>query len=380
MKKIKTAVIGCGAISDIYLKNLKNRFSIIDLVGCCDLDVARRDAAAEKYEIKALTMEEILADESIELVVNLTNPKAHYVVIKQLLEGGKNVYTEKVLSIELDHAKELVALANEKGLYLGAAPDTFLGCAIQTARLAVERGMIGQITSCVAQNGRDYNMMGQLVPFIPQQGGGIGFDVGIYYITALISIMGPVKAVNGFLKYPSQPRTYEMPGSTRFGEEYNVESETILAGTLQFENGAIGSVQFNSECIFPEQPVVMLCGTEGVLYLADPNNFGGTVYYRAKGSNERIALPPNFGYDENSRGLGVAEMAWSMASGRKPRANKEMAYHALEILHGIAKSNLSGQNYQLESTFEKMPQLKGGFFPEYLAKDNLSVDPEAALV
>lgn len=379
MKTIRTAVVGCGAISDIYLKNLKSKFSIIDLVGCCDLDVARRDAAAAKYEIKALTMEEILADGTIELVVNLTNPKAHFAVIKQLLEGGKNVYTEKVLSIELGDAEELVRLANERGLYLGAAPDTFLGCAIQTARLAVERGMIGQVTSCVAQNGRDYNMMGQLVPFIPQQGGGIGFDVGIYYITALISILGPVKKVNGFLKYPSDPRTFEMPSSARFGQEYNVESETILAGTLQFENGAIGSVQFNSECIFPEQPVVMLCGTEGVLYMSDPNNFGGTVYYRAKGSDERIALPASFGYDENSRGLGVAEMAWSMVNGRKPRANKEMAYHALEILHGIAISNTTGSNYELKSSFDKMPQLKSGFFPKYLEKDNLAVDPEGAL-
>ena len=380
MKKIRTAVVGCGAISDIYLKNLKTRFSIIELVGCYDRHPERREAAAEKYGIRAMTMEEILADESIELVVNLTSPRSHYEIIRQLLEGGKNVYTEKVLSIELAEAEELVKLADEKGLYLGAAPDTFLGCAIQTARLAVERGMIGKVTSCVAQNGRDYNMMGQLVPFIPQQGGGMGFDVGIYYITALISILGPVKAVNGFLKFADAPRSYEMPGSANFGREYSVESETILAGTLLFESGAIGSVQFNSECIFPEQPVVMLCGTEGILYLADPNNFGGTVYYRAKGSDERIALPPSFGYDENSRGLGVAEMAWSMAAGRKPRANKEMAYHALEILHGIASSSAGGMNYQLKSSFEKAPQLKPGFFPAYLAKDNLSVDPESALV
>lgn len=380
LKKIRTAVVGCGAISDIYLKNLKNRFSIIELVGCYDRHPERREAAAEKHGIRAMTMEEILADKSIELVVNLTSPKSHYEIIRQLLEGGKNVYTEKVLSIELNEAEELVKLADEKGLYLGAAPDTFLGCAIQTARLAVERGMIGKVTSCVAQNGRDYNMMGQLVPFIPQQGGGMGFDVGIYYITALISILGPVKAVNGFLKYPDEKRSYEMPNSANFGKEYSVESETILAGTLLFESGAIGSVQFNSECIFPEQPVVMLCGTEGVLYLADPNNFGGTVYYRAKGSDERIALPPSFGYDENSRGLGVAEMAWSMAAGRRPRANKEMAYHALEILHGIASSSAGGMNYHLKSSFEKTPQLKPGFFPEYLAKDNLSVDPESALV
>lgn len=380
MRKIRTAVIGCGAISDIYLTNLKNMFLVIDLAGCCDLDIAKRDAAAAKHGIAALTMDEILADPSIELVVNLTAPQAHFSVIRQLLEGGKHVYTEKVLSTELDEARELVRLADERGLYLGAAPDTFLGCAVQTARMAVEQGMIGRVTSCVAQNGRDYYLMGQRVPFILQKGGDMGFDVGIYYITALISILGPVTAVNGFLKYADGPRRFDQPSLARFGEEYSLASETILAGTLRFASGAIGSVQFNAESIFPEQPVVMLCGTDGVLYLADPNNFGGTVYFRAKGSDERIPLPPAFGFAENSRGLGVAEMAWSMLSGRKPRANKEMAYHALEILHGIAISDASGENYALKSTFEKMPQLRRGYFPRYLEKDKLTVDAEAALI
>lgn len=380
MKSIRTAVVGCGAISGIYLTNLKNMFSVIDLVGCCDLDVERCRSAAAAHGIRAMTMEEILSDDSIELVVNLTNPKAHYAVIRQLLEGGKHVYTEKVLSIELEDAAELVRLAEEKGLYLGAAPDTFLGAAIQTARQAVDRGMIGRVTSCLAQDNRDYNMMGQLVPFIPQRGGGMGFDVGIYYVTALISILGPVTAVNGFLKFADGPRVHELPAAQRFGQSYDVESETLLAGTLRFASGAIGSVQFNSECIFPEQPVVMICGTEGVLYLADPNRFGGTVYYRAKGSEERIALPSVFGYDENSRGLGVAEMAWSMLAGRRNRANKEMAYHALEILHGIAISGDTGRTYTLSSTFEKEPQLRPGFLPEYLAADHLPVDPEGALV
>ena len=165
--------------------------------------------------------------------------------------------------------------------------------------------------------------------------------------------MARYTAVNGFLKYADGPRRFDQPSLARFGEEYSLASETILAGTLRFASGAIGSVQFNAESIFPEQPVVMLCGTDGVLYLADPNNFGGTVYFRAKGSDERIPLPPAFGFAENSRGLGVAEMAWSMLSGRKPRANKEMAYHALEILHGIAISDASGENYALKSTLKR---------------------------
>lgn len=379
MKRIKTAIIGCGAISGIYIENLKNMFSIIDLAGCYDHGEAKCKAVADKHGIRALTLDEILNDGSIELVVNLTQPKAHFEVIRQLLEAGKNVYTEKVLSIKLEEAAELVRLADEKGLYLGAAPDTFLGSSVQTARQAVERGIIGKVTSCFAQDNRDYRMMGQIVKFIPKEGGGMGFDVGIYYVTALLSILGPVKKVNGFIKYSDEPGRFELPGDPAFGEVYDIDSETILAGTLQFESGAIGSIQFNSECIFPEQPVVMICGTEGVIYMSDPNCFGGTVYYRAKGSSEKVALPSSFGYSGNSRGLGVAEMAWSMVTGRKNRANKEMAYHALEVLHGIAGSSRTGSTYVLGSAFEKMPPLKSGFMPDYLGADKLHVDEEAAL-
>ena len=379
MRTVKTAIIGCGAISGIYIENLKNMFSVIDLVGCHDHGAEKCKAVAEANGIRALTLEEILEDRSIELVVNLTQPKAHYQVIKQLLEAGKNVYTEKVLSIKLEEAQELVQLAEQKHLYLGAAPDTFLGSAVQTARQAVERGMIGKVTSCFAQDNRDYRMMGQIVKFIPKEGGGMGFDVGIYYVTTLLSILGPVEKVNGFLKYSDSEGQFELPGDPSFGETYPIESETILAGTLQFKNGAIGSLQFNSESIFPEQPVIMICGTEGVLYLSDPNCFGGTVWYRAKGSSEKVALPSTFGYSGNSRGLGVAEMAWSMLAGRKNRANKELAYHALEVLHGISISSKTDVSYTLKSSFEKMPMLKSGFISDYLSSDHLKIDEEGAL-
>ena len=148
IQPVKTAIVGCGAISDAYLTTMTNKFKILDVVGCCDRNAEKAQATAQKYGIKVLSMEEILADASIEIVVNLTTPTAHYPVIKQLLEAGKHVYTEKVLSVELEHAAELVKIADQKKLYLGAAPDTFLGSAIQTARYVVESGMIGDITSC----------------------------------------------------------------------------------------------------------------------------------------------------------------------------------------------------------------------------------------
>jgi len=186
IQPVKTAIVGCGMISEAYLRTMTQKFKILKVVGCCDLDEAKAKAKAQEYGIQALTMAEMLEDPSIELVVNLTTPAAHYPVIKQLLEGGKHVYTEKVLTVELEHAAELVKIADEKDLYLGAAPDTFLGSALQTARYVVDSGMLGDITSCYCAMTRDSNILNRAFPFTAKPGGGIGFDVGIYYITALL--------------------------------------------------------------------------------------------------------------------------------------------------------------------------------------------------
>lgn len=204
IQPVKTAVIGCGVISDAYLQTMTQKFNILDVVGCCDRNPEKAQAAAQKYGIKALTIEEILADETIEIVVNLTTPASHYPVIKQLLEAGKHVYTEKVLSVRLDHAAELVKIADNKNLYLGAAPDTFLGSAIQTARYVVDSGLIGEVTSCYCALTRDGEILNRAFPFTAKEGGGFGFDVGIYYITALLSILGQSKKYLGLCRPGNQ--------------------------------------------------------------------------------------------------------------------------------------------------------------------------------
>lgn len=286
IKPVKTAVIGCGAISDAYLSTMINQFKILDVVGCYDRNQEKVQAKAEKYGIKALTLEEILADKTIEIVVNLTQPTAHYPLIKQLLEAGKHVYTEKVLTVELEYAAELVQLADEKKLYLGAAPDTFLGSAIQTARYVVDSGMLGEITSCYCALTRDSEILNRAFPFTAQKGGGIGFDVGIYFITALLSILGPVKEVSGVVKTrkPERP-DYSLE---KFGETFPVDCENLMSGILYFERGTIGNVLFDANSIFilPEKPSLVLNGTLGVMYMADPNQFGGDVHVILKGNNE----------------------------------------------------------------------------------------------
>ena len=361
IKPVKTAIVGCGMISDAYLSTMINKFKILDVVGCCDLNSERAQTTAQKYGLKVLTIDEILADDSIEIVVNLTTPVAHYAVIKQLLEAGKHVYTEKVLSVELEHAAELVTIADQKGLYLGAAPDTFLGSAIQTARYVVDSGMIGDVTSCYCSFTRDSEILNRAYPFTAKPGGGIGFDVGIYSITALLSILGPVKEVSGVV----QTRKPEKPDYSleHFGEPFQVECENLMAGILQFESGMVGNILFDSNSVFilPEKPSLVLFGSLGILYMADPNNFGGDVRVLLKGNNEPFTMQQSHAFSDECRGLGVAEMAWSMRMGRKNRANKEMAYHALEVLHGIVRSSKTKSNQVMQSTFAKTPPIPRGY-------------------
>lgn len=360
-KPVKIAVVGCGAISDAYLNTMMNRFKVLDVVGCCDRNPGKAQAKAQQYGIKALSIEEILADDSIEMVVNLTAPTAHYAVIKQLLEAGKHVYTEKVLAVELAQAAELVKIADEKQLYLGAAPDTFLGSAVQTARYVVDSGMLGEITSCYCALTRDSEILNRAFPFTTRPGGGIGFDVGIYYITALLSILGPVKEVSGIVRTRNPEKTdYTLE---HFGESYPIACENLMAGMLQFGCGTTGNLLFDSNSIFilPEKPQLVLFGTMGVMYMADPNNFGGAIRVILKGNNEPFSMPSSHAFGDECRGLGVAEMAWSMRQGRKNRANKEMAYHALEVLHGIVKSSSTGSNQIMQSTFDRTPPIPRGY-------------------
>lgn len=361
VKQVKVAVVGCGMISDAYLSTMKEKFKILDVVACCDRNPEKAQQAARKYGAEALTMEEILAHESIELVVNLTTPTAHYPVIKRLLEGNKHVYTEKVLTVELEDAAELLKIADQNGLYLGAAPDTFLGSAIQTARYVVDSGMLGEITSCYGALSRDGSIFGSPTSFTVKPGGGIGFDVGIYYITALLSMLGPVREVTGVVQTRNPQR--QVHTLENFGETFQIECENIMAGTLVFERGTVGTLLFDSNSVFiiPEKPSLVLFGTLGVMYMADPNQFGGEVKVILKGNNESMVMQQSHAFSDECRGLGVAEMAWAMRLGRKNRANKEMAYHALEVLHGIVRSSQTKSSQVIQSTFAMMPPIPRGY-------------------
>lgn len=372
VKKVKTAIVGCGMISNIYINNLMHLFSVIDLVAVCDINRAAAEEKARIYGVgKVLTMEEIAADPEIELVVNLTGPTVHYSVVKTMLEAGKNVYTEKMFTTELEQARELAALAKSRKLYLGVAPDTVLGAGIQTARKLIDCGLIGQVTSGFVSVSRNQNLNSESFRFLQKNGGAIPYDVGIYYIAALVALLGSVSDIAGFgapspvhkreLLYQDNPDVWQIPG------------KNVVAAGLRFANGALVSVHFDGNTVGSERRSIAVYGTEGILELGDPNSFDGFVrLIRPEGSV--VEMPFTHGYNGRntygeatpfdgygSRGVGVAELAWALRQGRGNRLSADYGLHCEEVLIAMEQASESGKAYHLQSSCNVAP-LKSGYY------------------
>lgn len=356
---MKTAVVGCGMISETYLTSLK-QFQIIEVVGCCDLDVKRAEKLAEQFGIAVISWEEILESREIELVINLTNPAAHYSITKAALEAGKHVYSEKMIAVEKEDGWRLCEIARQNHVRLGVAPDTFLGAGIQTARYVLDHGLAGSVTSGLVSLNKDFWVMGDILPHLLKAGGGILFDSGCYYLTALACLLGPVKYVTGFTAVNRPERENRRVGNPHYGEKVLVESENVVAGALMFESGVLVSLHFNSESIMNENFRLELYGTNGILSLGDPNTFNGEVVLQ-KPLQAPAVFPFTHGYSGQSRGIGAAEMAWAIRQQRPHRAGMEMALHVFEIAHGILESAKSGKQYKMTTTFEKPAPLPEGY-------------------
>ncbi|NLT62196.1 MAG: Gfo/Idh/MocA family oxidoreductase, partial [Candidatus Hydrogenedentes bacterium] len=276
MEPVRVGLVGCGNISAIYFRN-GALFNSIDIVACADLAPELAVASAEQYSIpKACPVEALLADPGIELVLNLTIPKAHAPVGIAALEAGKSVYTEKPLAVTRDEGKRMVALAREKGVLLGAAPDTFLGAGLQTCRKLIDDGWIGEPVSATAfMQCHGHEHWHPDPDFYYQPGGGPMFDMGPYYLTALVSLMGPVTRVAGLTRatFPERLITSE----ARFGEIIEVNTATHIAGILEFSGGAIATMVMSFDVWGHTMPCIEIHGTEGSLSVPDPNGFGGVV-------------------------------------------------------------------------------------------------------
>ncbi len=363
MKKVMAAIVGCGAISGVYLKSIQENFTSIEVVACSDLSEERMRKTAERYQVRAMSWQEILKEPSIEMVLNLTGPSAHYPLSKQAMEHGKHVYSEKMMAVDYQDGKRLCALADQYGVRFGCAPDTFLGGGLQTARYAADHGLAGRILSGVISLTRDYRVFGENLPHLYQRGGSILYDMGGYYFTAACSILGNVKRVSAFGKKTEEAHRVLRAGAPLYGQELAVEEENVAAAILEFEDQTLVTVHFNSGTILNETFHLEFYGEKGILRLGDPNTFGGRVTLE-KAQNEPTAFPFTHGFQKESRGLGAAEMAWAIRNGRPHRAGKEMALHVLEIIHGIFISIKTQRIYEMETTFERPEPLPEGFIGE----------------
>ena len=346
---MKLGIVGCGNISDIYLKNLTAVFENTTVCAVCDLDDAKATAQAQKYHIeKVLTLDEMLADPEIDIVLNITTPKTHYDICKKVLLAGKHVYVEKPLSVSYSEGKELLSIAKERSLYIGGAPDTFLGAGLQTAINLINSGVIGKpIGGAAYMMCSGHESWHPSPEFYYDIGGGPLFDMGPYYITALVRLLGPVKSVYAVGTRAFAERT--VTSKPKSGNKIPVKVDTHNVGILSFENGAVVTLVTSFDVVAHTMPNIEIYGTEGSIKVPDPNTFGGSVLLATREKQQFTDVPLISKYSENSRGIGIAEMVLAISESRTNNASGELALHVLEIMEAFVKSSESRTPVFIES-------------------------------
>jgi predicted dehydrogenase len=345
-------VVGCGVISEKYLENML-RFKNLEVIACADILPARAQERAKQFGLPhAYTVAELLADPAIGIVVNLTIPRAHGEIGLAAVEAGKSLYNEKPLTLDRVEAQQILERARERGLLVGAAPDTFLGGGLQTCRALIDSGAIGEpvaATAFMLSHGPEGWHPDP--DFFYQPGGGPLFDMAPYYLTALVTLLGPVRRVSGSARITFAERT--ITSKKLAGTKITVRTPTHVAGLLDFAAGPIATIVTSFDVWASEAPRLEIYGTEGSLSLPDPNTFHGPVRIRRPGDDEWTDVALTHGFTENSRGLGVADMAAALQTGRPHRANGALAYHVLDIMHAIIDASTAGRHIDMESTCER---------------------------
>lgn len=363
MKRLRVGIIGVGKISGVYLDNLCTEFADrVELLGCADLEQERARVASEKHSLPKRydAPENLIADPDIDLVINLTIPQAHFDVSLAAVDAGKHVYVEKPICVELDEAQRLLEAAAKRGVVVGGAPDTFLGAGIQTCKRLIEAGEIGKPVAATAfMTGHGHESWHPAPEFYYKHGGGPLFDMGPYYLTALVSLIGPVRSVTGSARISFAERT--ITSEPQRGKKITVEVPTHVSSTLDFANGAIGTMIMSFDVWAANLPLLEIYGSDGSLAVPDPNFFGGTPRIKRAGEKEWREVELTHRHDGNNRGLGVAEFADALASGRTPRTSGQLAAHILEVMHGIHIASDTGARFTLDSSPTPPPPLPSEF-------------------
>lgn len=359
-KTLGVGIIGCGNISTTYFR-LAPLFKGLDVRACADLNMEAAKARAAEYHVRAQTIDELLANDEIDVVVNLTIPDAHYPVTKRILEAGKHAYSEKPLVLTLEQGEDLARIAKAKGLAVGCAPDTFLGGAHQQARKYIDEGGVGRITSGTAHvMGPGMEMWHPNPDFFFLPGGGPILDMGPYYIANLINLIGPVKRVAALTSMAQESRT--ISSQPRAGEVLPVKTPTNIHALLEFVSGATITLSASWDVWSHRHANMELYGTEGSIFVPDPNFFGGTVEVSGRGTQTR-ALEPwdhpfgKFNQDHetmgplaNYRTAGLADMVAALIEGRDARCSLARTLHGVDVMTSILKSGADGAFVEMTTT------------------------------
>jgi predicted dehydrogenase len=351
---MKVGIVGCGDISGIYLKNITNMFKEIEIAGVCDLIQERADRVEKEWGVrKYKDMHELFADPQVDIVLNITRPYEHFEVSMAAIAAGKHVYIEKPLGATFEEGVKTLEAAKAKGVRVGGAPDTFLGAGCQTCRKLIDDGYIGVPVAATAfLTHRGHETWHPDPEYFYQYGGGPMLDMGPYYVTQLVNLLGRVKRLVGMTKQTWPTRT--ITNQYNFGNVFDVETNTYQAGLLEFESGVMATILTTYDVHRVNGlPRIEIYGSEGNLSVPDPNTFGGPVKLFRTETGEYKDLPLTFGYPENSRALGLADMCKSIATGRPPRTGSDLTYHVLEIMTGIDESAKDGAYRVMKTPFER---------------------------
>jgi predicted dehydrogenase len=345
----RVAIVGCGVISPAYAHTL-SQLDFVDVVACADaIPECAQELAAVHNIARVLTIDEVFADPDIDAVVNLTPPLAHAAVTGAALDAGKATFSEKPLGVDLDEGRALVANAAARGLRLGCAPDTFLGVGFQTCRDVIARGLIGEP---VAANGFMLGSGPEIWHPNPdlfyRRGAGPMLDMGPYYLTALVSLLGPARRVTGSARITHSERT--IGSQPRRGERLSVEVPTHTATVVDFVAGPVATLVTSFDVQASRLRNIEIYGTEATLSMPDPNTFGGPVMIRGTRDSQWTEIPLRTPTLPQSRGIGLADMLWATRSGRAHRASAEVALHVLELMTASVRASDEGRHITLETT------------------------------
>ncbi len=357
METAKVGIIGCGNIAPQYVKGCR-AFNILEVTTCADIKAEKAQTLADVYDLKALSVADLLADPAIDIVINLTVPQVHAEVSQAIIAAGKHVHSEKPLGMNRQEGRQILEAAKQAGVRAGCAPDTFLGGGLQTCRKLIDDGAIGEpvaATAFMASHGPEGWHPNP--EFFYKPGGGPLFDMGPYYITALVHLLGAVKSVTGSarISFPERIATSPEKNGLRIG----VEVPTHVAGVFDFAAGPVATFITSFDVWAHTLPRIEIYGSEGSLSVPDPNIFEGPVHLWEKSTGDwrEVELTHS---GEVRRGVGVADMAYGLKSGRTHRASGDLAFHVLDVMETLIEAAEQNKRLDLASAPERPSALPTG--------------------